>query len=466
MPYWNPHEYQAETVNNALLNLKPTAGQALFMDPGLGKTSVSLQIVSMLKMFGLAKRTLVVAPLRVCYSVWRQEAMKWDQFRPLTFSLVHGDKAQRIKALAEPANVYLVPFSQIEWVTKDCEQLLRSFDILIVDESSQIKDGGTKRFKATRKAAACIPYRMILSGTPTPHSMMDLWSQIFILDFGERLGKTQGEFRARYCDRGGFKGHGWKLRQGSVDLIKEKIADIAVSLRAVDHLPMPDMIVNDVFVDLPHDARVVYDELEREFIASLKKFQTDADLISQGAGVYIKCRQIANGGVYVEESKPVELHTEKVEAIKDIVEELNGKPALIAYHFTHDLARLLKVFGSKHPVIKGGISGKEADAIINRWNAGELPLLFVQPQSLSHGVNMQSGPGRDIIWTTPPDRGEDYTQLNARIYRQGVSGSVRIHRIIARDTFDEMSLKRLNTKIEDQDSLLNSLRRYAAGRRP
>lgn len=469
MVVWDPHPYQSETVDMAVSDVSADKGIGALLDPGLGKTSIMLEIFRTMRITHGVERMLIIAPLRVCHAVWRQEAAKWDQFRKFKFAVVHGSTTARRKALRENADIFLVPFSQVKWLTEEYGDAIRDcFDVLAIDESSQIKSHKSVRFKACKLIASLIAYRFILTGTPTPHSLCDLWSQIYVLDFGRRLGKTITSFRDAYCTSSGFRGHSFKVRDSAVADVMEQVRDIAVSLRAVDHLKLPPLTHNTINVELPPKARVFYDKFEAELFASLDEFKHDGDLIARGT-TYVKCRQIANGQVYYERSQDekdmAELHREKITAIAELLDELNHKPAIVAYSYNTDLSQLLREFGAKVPAIRGGMDPNEVNRIIDRWNGGDLKLLFVQPQSLSYGVNMQSGPGRDIIWMQPPDMGELDTQLNARIWRQGVDSEVRIHRIITTETVDELAASRLNAKLETQETLLNSLRRYRDAKR-
>jgi SNF2 family DNA or RNA helicase len=280
---------------------------------------------------------------------------------------------------------------------------------------------------------------------------------VFIVDRGESLGTAITKFRNRYFYRGGFGGYKWTPIDGASQIIEDKIGDLCLRMSAGDHLDLPDLLFNDIVVDLPPKTLKAYKKMEREMFLAIDEGE---DLVIGNAGAkYIACRQLANGGVYDEDKTPVHVHTAKIEAVVDIVDELQGKPVLIAFQFKHDLERLRKAF-PKIPSIDGRTKGPEADKLIEQWNAGELPLLAVQPQSLSHGINMQAGPGRDIVWLGLTDNLETYLQLNARIHRQGVTGQVRIHRILANRTVDEAVAERIENKDTAQKTLLESLAKY------
>lgn len=453
-----PHEYQMSCLRWLIQRtiVDGQAGGAFFLDPGLGKTSTTLLYLLLLKKLGLARKVLIVAPLRVVYSVWPKECQKWDQFSHLTCSIIHGSATQRMKALANEADIYLINPEGIPWLKNYFEKRDIPFDVLAVDESTKFKAWGSIRTKALRKLAPWFKYRLILTGTPSPNGLEDLFSQIYMLDLGESLGPNVLKFRERYFYRGGFGGYRWLPTQGSDVAIQKKIAHLCMRLSAEDYLQLPDLVFNDVWVDLPSDILKAYKKLEREMFLELD----ESELIVGNAGAkYLACRQVANGGIYDEEKKPAFVHGSKVDAIADLVEELQGKPALIAFQFKHDRERLRKVW-PKAPSIDGSVSAKQADKTIDDWNAGRLPVLLVQPQSLSHGINMQSGPGRDIIWMGLQDSLETYLQLNARIYRQGVTGQVRIHRVLANKTVDLAIRDRIESKDQNQNTLLEALARY------
>jgi SNF2 family DNA or RNA helicase len=432
-------------------------GGGYFLDPGLGKTSTTLSYLRLLFATGLSKRVLIVAPLRVIYSVWPNECAKWDQFKGFQCSIIHGTATQRLAALAKPADLYLINPEGLPWLEQTFSNRPIPFDTLVVDESSKFKAWGGKRTKSLRKLAPKFARRLILTGTPSPNNLQDLFAQIYLIDLGETLGTSITKFRLRYFDRGGFGGYGWIPKPGAKEAIQEKIAPLVLRLSEEDHLDLPEKLINDVWVDLPKDVLKAYKKLEREMFLALDR---DKELTPVNAGAkYIACRQFANGGVYDADKTQHHLHTAKIDAIVDIAEELQGKPLLIAFQFKHDLTRLRRAF-PKLPSIDGTTKPREAESLIYSWNAGTLQYLAVQPQSLSHGVNMQAGPGRDIAWLGLTDDLEVYLQLNKRIHRQGVTGQVRIHRVLARRTVDVAACDRNEAKDNSQKSLLEALNNY------
>lgn len=459
---FKPHAYQMHAlewlIERLIVNPSEGAeGGALFLDPGLGKTSITLSLIRLMKQLGICRKFLVVAPLRVIYSVWPAEGQKWEQFKDLTFSLVHGSQTQRILALEKQADVYLINPEGIPWLEQFFAKKPLPFKMLVVDESSKFKSWSSKRTKSLRKMVKDFKYRVILTGTPSPNTVEDLFAQIFIVDQGESLGKSITQFRERYFYRGGYGGYTWTPSEGAQNVIEKQIQPVCLRLAAKDHLDLPDLVINDIWVDLPTAIQKKYKKLEREMFLLL---DSQKELTATNAGAkYLLCKQLANGGIYDEQKEMIHVHGAKLEVVEDLVEELQGKPVLIAFQFRHDLTRLQKVFPGI-PSIDGSTKPKDADRLIGQWNAGALQMLAVQPQSLSHGINMQAGPGRDIVWLGLTDSLEAYLQLNARIHRQGVEGMVRVHRINAANTVDVAIVDRLDSKERSQTALLDALGRY------
>lgn len=455
---FQPHKYQQFGLNWLIHRtiLKGEAGAALFLDPGLGKTAITLAWIAILVKLGLCKRVLLVAPLRVVYSVWPQETQKWDQFTHLRVQIVHGSPKDRRQALRADADIYAINPEQVPWLVKNWDH---QCDVLVIDESTKFKSWSAKRTKALKKIVDQFRYRLLLTGTPSPNSLEDLFSQVYMLDLGKALGTAITRYRSRYFFRGGYGGYKWMPIPGSQERIEKLIEPMCLRLSEKDHLDLPELLINDVMIDLPKDVRSDYKRLERELFVELESTGT---VTATNAGAkYMMCRQLANGGLYAD-GQPEHIHTAKVERIEGLVDELAGKPALIAFQFRHDLERLRKVWPQLRS-IDGRTSGRDASKLVDQWNAGELPLLAVQPQSLSHGVNLQSGPGRDLIWLGLTDNLEVYQQLNKRIYRQGVTGQVRVHQVLARGTVDLAIRLRLDSKDASQKALLDALNKYRHG---
>jgi SNF2 family DNA or RNA helicase len=456
---YTPHDYQTHALGWLLRRVvvDHAQGSGLFLDPGLGKTVITLTWLQHLREMQLAKRALVIAPLRVCYSVWPAEIAKWNHI-DLSCAIVHGNPKQRAAAINAGADVSVINPEGIPWLVRH-PSWVQQFDTLIVDESSKFKNWGAKRTRALRKMLPGFRNRLILTGTPAPNNLQDLFAQIFITDLGDSLGRNITQFRNRWFYRGGYQGYEWIPFTHAQEEIEKKIQYLVLRMSAEDHLDLPELLINDIWVDLPEDLLAQYKKLERELFTLL---ESGDQLTPANAGAkYNLCRQYANGGVYVD-GTPQPVHRAKVDAVLDLIGELQGKPVLICTQYRHDVARLRTVL-PKLPVIDGSTSGSESTKLIGQWNAGKLPLLAVQPQSMSHGINMQSGPGRDMIWLGLTDNLETYLQMIARLYRQGVSGQVRIHRILANGTVDLAVRNRLESKDASQKALLDALNSYKEG---
>jgi len=450
---WTPHPYQERAIEFMLKN--PVAG--LFLDPGLGKTSITLATLKVLKHTKMFDKALVVAPLRVCYSVWPREVEKWNDFKELKTVILHGKEKE--KRLEEDADLYIINPEGLSWLFNHRHFKRFGFDVLIIDESSKFKSTKTKRFKSIKHRLSSFNRRYILTGTPVPNGYIDLFGQIYILDMGRALGRYITHYRNSYFRQTGFGGYVWTLQENAAVAIRQRIDPITLRLESRDYLELPQRIENNIYVELSDKAVKIYKEMQSEFFAFLQgKFLTAVSAaVASG-----KCRQIANGGVYDEDSKAHHLGMWKAEATKDLVDELQGTPCLIAYEFNHDLDRLRKVFGKAVPFIGGGVSAKKSSIIADKWNAGEIPVLIGHPASMAHGLNLQNA-GNHVIWHSLPWNLEWYDQFNQRVLRQGSKHSkVFIHHIIAEHTIDEVILSVLKSKDKTQKSLLDGLKKIAA----
>jgi SNF2 family DNA or RNA helicase len=436
----------------------------VFADPGLGKTAMVLQLIDDLYWEGPLK-VLIIAPLRVIYSVWPAEIKKWGWDIHLTHSVLHG-KGKAVRA-RDDSVIHLLNAENIFWHLDDLDQ----YNVLVVDESSKFKSPSSKRFKALRKHLDSFERRIILTGTPSPNSLMDLYSQTYIVDKGVSLGKNITAYRNRFFYPSHFRNFvEWQPKSGADKMIQCAIAPLVQRIDAETNLDLPELINHTIKIDLPAELQQTYDGLEKQLFAEIENEQF---VLASSASAYNACRQFANGRMY----KPpeplslapkgpdrdvIQLHDLKSQALKELVGELQGKPLLVAYHYKHDLAQLREVW-RKAPVIGGGTTAKEGAAIVRRWNAGEIPILLGHPQSMSHGLNLQQG-GRDVAWFSLTDNLENYLQFVRRIYRQGAPGVTRVHHLIVRKTVDEAIQKRLESKDRSQRALLNALARYGEGK--
>lgn len=470
---FKPHKYQETAIAFSLNN--PYTG--LFLDPGLGKTPTSLSVIKAMKMLGKIKGVLVIAPLRVCYSVWPKEIQKWKNFEKLSIGIVHGPKKKEV--LNEEHDIYIINPEGVKWLLTEGLHNQRNwpFDMLIIDESTKFKSVKAKRLRYLKQKLYKFKYRMILTGTPAPRSLMDIFAQIQILDEGKTFGKVLGKFQSKYFDQCGFKGTQFKLKEDADKTIYKKVAPYILRMSAEEYLDMPELVFNEVYVDLPKEARRVYNELEKELFTEIYNWETenhDEVRASNASVLYGKCQQVANGAIYKDqdllEKKVsakdrgyIDIHNSKIDALKEITDELYGKPALVSFNFHHDLEKLKIAFGGrskKIPYIGSGVSGKEGDKLVDKWNKGEIPIFFGHPASMGHGLNMQDA-GNDVVFYSMTDDFENFEQFYRRVYRQGVKGNqVRVHLLIARDTVDELIWARLKQKDKAQQGLLDALRDY------
>lgn len=473
---WQPHAYQKKAVKFLLEH----AASALFLDPGLGKSSVALAAIKLLKKQGLLEKVLLVAPLRVCYSVWPKELKKWTDFHGLKMVLLHGK--DKDEALRTEADIYVINPEGLDWLLKNSKAItprgkmkvtvdLKSwkalgFDTLVVDELSKFKHPNTNRFKALKQVLHTFGRRWGLTGSPAANGLLDLFGQCFILDEGRSLGRFISHYRLKYFVPS-WDGFSWTLRDGADKEIYARLKPLALRMAAEDYLDMPELIENNIIVELPKTAREVYDRLEEDLIT---KIDDRVVVAANAAAMSTKCRQVANGGVYLDpevqalvqlpksQREWVDLHTEKVDALADLIEELQGSPLLVAYDFGHDLTRLQERLGKEIPYIGGGVTAKRSTELEKLWNAGKLPVLLGHPQAMAHGLNLQEA-GHHVAWHSLTWNYELYDQLIRRVLRQGSKAKkVFVHHIIAKDTIDESVLAAVRSKRKGQNALFEALR--------
>lgn len=479
---WTPYAYQKKAVKFLLEH----AASALFLDPGLGKTSITLAAIKLLKQKKVLDKVLLIAPLRVCYSVWPKEVEKWQDFHGLRVQVLHGSKKD--EALKADADVYVINPEGLDWllqvkktkvvspktgkVTTKVDVDLRrwkalGFDTLVIDELSKFKHTSTNRFKALKLVLNTFRRRWGLTGSPASNGLMDLFGQCYILDQGRTLGPYITHYRMKYFNPS-RDGSSWVLREGADEKIYERLAPLALRMAADDYLDMPALVENNIRVDLPGDVLQVYSQLEDDLIA---KLGDGVVVASNAAAASMKCRQVVNGGIYLDpdieklvkapKSKRewLNLHTEKVDALADLIEELQGSPLLVAYDFEHDLDRLREKLGKDVPYIGGGVTAKRSAELEKAWNAGELPVLLGHPQAMAHGLNLQEV-GNHVCWHSLTWDFELYDQFIRRVLRQGnKSKKVFVHHIIAKGTIDEVVLSALKSKRKGQNALFDALKK-------
>ena len=442
-----PRTYQEHGIKFIVDNL--CAG--LFLAPGLGKTAIVLHAFKILKQKRKVSKILVVSKLRIIFGVWPVEVKKWG----LSFSvgMLHGPKKEIV--LREKHDIYLINYEGLFWLFKQ-DKYLNMFDMLIIDESSKMKNTSTKRFKLIKKYLSNFKRRIILTGSPAPNSLEDIFGQIYILDQGKTLGKYITKFRTDYFMPYGYMGYQWKIIPGQEKVIYEKIKPLVLRYGhdTVDLPPLHKVIIS---VTLDKKSMQKYRAMEKEFIIELQNGENI--LAINAASASSKMRQITGGHIYNESKKVYFIHDEKIEYLAELIDELQGSPVLIAYEFNHELNSLLKKFPNAEYIGKG-VNVEKGNQIQHRWNRGEVPILLGQTSALSHGLNLQGGPCRDVAFYTLTWNLEDYEQFIQRVWRSGQKESVTVHHIIAEKTIDELVLSVLYKKDKVQKNLLDAMRAH------
>lgn len=442
---YSPHNYQ--TYATDFIVGHPEA--AVFLDMGLGKSVITLTALLdlCLDRFEIAK-VLVIDPLRVARDTWTAELQKWDHLKCFTYATVIGSVSEREAALRKKAHIYLINRENVSWLIEG-SGFPFDFDMIVIDELSSFKSYQAKRFRSLLRVRPTVKRIVGLTGTPAGNGLTDLWAEFRILDLGKRLGRFITHYRNRYFlpdKRNGMTVYSYKPLPGAEDAIYQQISDITVSMKAVDHLDMPECIFNDVTVSLSEEERQKYDTLRNDLILSLGEDEIDA---SNAASLSNKLSQMANGAVYGEDKTVHRIHDRKLDALEDLIEAANGKPVLVAYWYRHDLERIRTRFCVREI---------RTSADISDWNAGKIPIAVIHPASAGHGLNLQAG-GSTLIWFGLTWSLELYLQTNARLWRQGQTAkTVVIHRIVAEGTVDELMLKALDRKERSQNSLIDAVR--------
>lgn len=450
LPSWKPHGYQEKGIKLLL----GQGAAALFLDPGLGKTTTCLAAFKILKKLGYAAKLLVVAPLRPCYKVWPDEIKKWAEFSELSYTILHGKNKE--ENLQKDVDIYIINPEGLAWLFSAKVNCINpQFDILCIDESSKFKNSTTQRFKLLKPLLNSFARRWILTGTPVPNGLTDLFGQIYILDLGASLGRYITHYRREFFDQSGYGGYEYTPKSDAFTRIVERIKPLVLQLSAEDHLNMPAIVEQNIAIDLESSVMKLYRQVENAFYAEMES--GDKIVAANAAVSGGKCRQIANGAVYTNaEHHYQEIHDGKLDALEDLVEQLGGKPLLVLYEFQHDRERILKRFPGAE-VLGSGISMKRTDDIIDRFNAGKISILLGHPDSMGHGLNLQ-GSCHHICWFGITWNLDFYDQANARIYRQGQKAdSVFIYHLVASGTLDEKVLKVLTAKDRSQQTLLSAL---------
>ena len=442
---YKPHDYQQYAAEFLLTH--PIS--ALLLDMGLGKTSITLTAINDLLFDSFeVHKVLVVAPLRVARDTWSAEIEKWEHLRELRYSIVVGTEQERISALRTPADIYIINRENVQWLVEE-SGITFDFDMAVIDELSSFKNHQSKRFKAFMKVRPKLKRIVGLTGTPASNGLMDLFAEFKLLDMGERLGRFIGQYRNAYFQpdkRNGMVIYSYKPLPDAEQRIYDKISDITISMKATDHLTMPELVSTEYVVQLSEKEREKYDRLKKDLVLSTEDNEVTA---ANAASLSNKLSQMANGAVYSDDESVIEIHDRKLDALEDIIESMNGRPLLVAYWFKHDLERIRKRFEVRE------IRSSED---ISDWNSGKIPVALIHPASAGHGLNLQSG-GSTLVWFGLTWSLELYQQTNARLWRQGqIADTVVIQHIVAKGTIDEQIIKALKTKDTTQAALIAAVK--------
>lgn len=440
--------YQQFSINHIIDH----KASGLFLDMGMGKTVSTLTAIDNLLFLGEAYKVLVIAPLRVAEDTWSTEVEKWDHLNHLRVSKILGTKKQREEAIKKDADIYVTNRENIDWLVTECFNSWL-WDMVVIDELSSFKSAKAKRFRALKKVRPYVKRIVGLTGTPAPNSLIDLWPQVYLLDSGQRLGKTITSFKDRYFNpgrRNGYVVYNWELKEGSEEAIQNKISDICISMSAKDYLDLPERIDNNIEINLTQKAKETYKKLEKDLVIELG----EEDITAANAAVLTnKLLQLANGAIYSETKEVINIHDEKIDKLEEIIDTSNGKPILVFYNFKHDYNRISEML-TKNKIKYQTLDTSED---IKNWNDGKIEVALLHPASAGHGLNLQYG-GNIIVWFGLTWSLELYQQANARLHRQGQKETVIIHHLIAKGTVDEDVIIALSNKEINQNMLLEAVK--------
>ena len=442
-----PHDYQKRAVS--FIREHEAAG--LFLEMGLGKTVITLTAIDELMNDSFeVSRVLVIAPLRVAEDTWSRESNKWDHLKHLKISKILGSAADRIRALKAQADIYVINRENVVWLVEYLEEnrMKWPFDMVVIDELSSFKNNQAKRFKALRRTRPAIDRIVGLTGTPAANSLMDLWAEMYLLDRGERLGRTLTAYRGNWFRPGygnGYVTYKWEPRRGALEAITKRIADITVSMKAEDYLTLPDKVESTIEVSLDEKGLKAYKEMEKESLIELEGEEIAA---LDAAAVMSKLLQMANGFIYDEAHNPRHIHEAKLDALGEILEAAES-PVLVYYNFQADKDAILSRFHEAKLL--------ENDSTIEEWNKGKIKILLAHPASAGYGLNLQDG-GHIMAWYGLPWSLEQYLQAVARLQRQGQKYPVMVYHLIAKGTVDEQVVASLSKKDMTQSALISILK--------
>ncbi len=448
---YEPHDYQKYAI--AFIENHPVS--AVLLDMGLGKTSITLTAINDLLFDSfLVHKVLIIAPLRVARTTWTAEVDKWNHLQNLICSVAVGTESERRNALLKRADIYIINRENIGWLVEE-SGVLFDYDMIVIDELSSFKNHKAKRFKSLMKVRPTVNRIVGLTGTPAGNGLMDLWAEFRLLDMGQRLGRFISRYRDKFFipdKRNGQIVYSYKPLPNAEKAIYEAISDITISMKAADHLNMPELILTDYLVDMDDKEREIYERFKKNLVIELS---SDKELTASNAATLSgKLSQMANGAVYDEAGECCRIHDRKMDALEDLIESANGKPVLVAYWFRHDLIRImerLKKAGVYFCVIS-------SDQSIKDWNNGKIAVGLIHPASAGHGLNLQNG-GSILVWFGLTWSLELYQQTNARLWRQGQkSGTVVIAHIVTRGTVDEQIVKALQRKELTQSAIIEAVK--------
>ena len=447
---YEPHEYQKYAID--YIETHPIA--AVLLDMGLGKTSITLTAIGDLLFDSFeVHKVLVIAPLRVARETWSAELQKWDHLHGLNYSVVVGSEAERKAALMRNADIYIINRENVQWLIED-SSIPFDYDMVVIDELSSFKNHNTKRFRSLLKVRPRVNRIVGLTGTPASNGLMDLWAEFRILDMGKRLGRFITKYRTDYFQpdkRNGQIVYSYKPLPYAEDAIYRQISDITISMKAADHLKMPELVSSEYSVRLSDDEKQKYTDLKQELVLSLGDAEITA---ANAASLSGKLSQMANGAIYDDNGEVIQIHDRKLDALEDIIEAANGKPILVAYWFKHDLIRISERLKNLHIPF----SRLDDSDSIRRWNNGEIPVALIHPASAGHGLNLQSG-GSTLVWFGLTWSLELYQQTVARLWRQGqISKTVVVQHIVTKGTIDNRIMKALSQKELTQTALIDAVK--------
>ena len=455
------HDYQKKAVNFQCTH----PNNMLWLDMGLGKTVITLTTIAHLVKTQFLKGVLIVAPIRVIRLVWRQEAAKWEHTKHLQFSMVMGTKDQRTRALLRSADIYMTNYENLRWMSETLHTYFVSkgkelpFTGLVWDEISKMKNSATDRVKATKKILDKFVWTTGLTGTPASNGYKDLHGQFLVVDRGLRLGTSKTAFRTRFYRKvGPYKEVAYEDTETT---IKGLIGDITLEMSAADYNPLPDLIVNNIEIEMPDNLRAKYDKMEKEFFLRMDS-GTEVEMFNQ-ASLTNKCLQFSNGAMYPVAGMPLweAIHDLKLEALEDIIDEANGSPVLCSYAYRSDAERIMTKFKSIRPInLTECKTEKDLINAMARWKSGDCRLMIGHPASMGHGIDGLQDSGHILVWFGLNWSLDLYEQFNARVRRQGQGAPVMCHRILMRDTLDQAQALALDDKAQTQQGLRNAIKQY------